>query len=61
MAKVKSLTGEQGAQVTKSEVFNTVKGNIADKMLIDTRDKKQEESKEKPDLNMNRYPKISKG
>ena len=40
MAKVKSLTGEQDAQVSKSDVMNTVKANITDKMLIDSRDKK---------------------
>lgn len=41
-------------------MFASVKGAIADKMIIDSRDKKQEESKEKPDVS-NRYTKISKG
>ena len=54
MDKVKSLSGEQGAEIRTSDVMNTLKGNMADKML-DHRPRK-EDSKEQPYI----PPKISK-
>ena len=48
MAKVKSLTGEQGSEIRATDVMNTVKGKVADKML-DHR-VGREDSKEQPDI-----------
>ena len=42
----------------QSEIFQSVKNNLADKVLQDTRDK-YEESKEKPDI-ARPYPKVTK-
>lgn len=41
--------GKEGVtpSAKQNEIFNTVKGNIADKMI---RDNRHEESKEKPDI-----------
>jgi hypothetical protein len=50
-------------EVSKQDnIMSNLKGTVADKMLADNRGGSlQEESKEKPDVNQPRYPKINKG
>jgi hypothetical protein len=64
MKKVKEQQEASGEVVPQQvqrqgEIYNSVKNNLVDKVLVDSREK-QEESKEKPDIARSAYPKVTK-